>query len=70
MIGWLLLRHAEVAHDALEAGVAGDRDRAFYSGKIASARYFARTVLPKVSARAQVAAEEDGSLMAVPEDAF
>ncbi|MEX2549908.1 MAG: acyl-CoA dehydrogenase [Nitriliruptoraceae bacterium] len=70
MIGWLLLRHAEVAHDALEAGVAGDRDQAFYHGKIASARYFARAVLPKVSARAQGAAEEDGSLMAVPEDAF
>jgi len=70
VIGWLLLRHAEVAHDALEAGVAGERDQDFYTGKIASARYFARTVLPKVSARAQVAAEEDGSLMDLPEAAF
>ncbi len=70
VIGWLLLRHAEVAHDALAAGVAGERDQAFYAGKIASARYFARTVLPKVSARAQVAAEEDGSLMDLPEAAF
>ncbi len=70
MIGWLLLRQAEVAHDALEAGVAGDKDTAFYTGKIAAARHFARSVLPKVGLRTQVAAEEDGALMDVAVEAF
>ncbi len=70
LIGWLLLRQAEVAHDALEAGVAGTKDTAFYTGKIAAARYFARSVLPKVGLRAQVAAEEDGALMGVAVEAF
>ena len=68
MIGWLLLRQAEVAHDALEVG--GDKDRDFYTGKIAAARYFAKAVLPKVGLRTQIAAEEDGALMAVPAEAF
>ncbi len=68
MIGWLLLRQAEVAHDALEVG--GDKDRDFYTGKIAAARFFTKAVLPKVALRAQIAAEEDGALMAVPAEAF
>jgi alkylation response protein AidB-like acyl-CoA dehydrogenase len=68
MIGWLLLRQAEVANDAMEVG--GDKDRDFYTGKIAAARYFAKAVLPKVSLRAQLASEEDGALMTVPAAAF
>ena len=68
MIGWLLLRQAEVAHDALEVG--GDKDRDFYTGKIAAARYFTKAVLPKVALRAQLASEEDGALMTVPAEAF
>ncbi len=70
LIGWLLLRQAEVAHDALEAGVGSDKDRDFYTGKLAAARFFTRSVLPKVALRAQGAAEEDGALMTVPESAF
>ncbi|MFP4311389.1 MAG: acyl-CoA dehydrogenase [Nitriliruptoraceae bacterium] len=70
LIGWLLLRQAEVAHDAIKAGVGSGADQDFYTGKVAAARYFARSVLPKVGLRAQVAAEEDGALMGVPESAF
>ncbi len=70
LIGWLLLRQGEVAHDALEAGVAGEKDTAFYTGKIAAARYFTRSVLPKAGLRAQLAAEEDGALMGVAAEAF
>jgi alkylation response protein AidB-like acyl-CoA dehydrogenase len=68
MIGWLLLRQAEIANDAMEVG--GDKDRDFYTGKVAAARYFAKAVLPKVSLRAQLASEEDGALMTVPVEAF
>jgi alkylation response protein AidB-like acyl-CoA dehydrogenase len=65
VIAWLLLRHAEVAHISL----AGDED-AFYEGKIASARYFARNVLPKLKLRRELAEAEDGALMAMPVESF
>ncbi|MCK6548743.1 acyl-CoA dehydrogenase [Myxococcota bacterium] len=44
VIGWLLLRQAAVAEKKLPTAV-GD-DVAFYKGKLASARYWAREVLP------------------------
>lgn len=65
VIGWLLLRHAEVA----EISLAGGADP-FYEGKIASARYFARTVLPKLKLRRELAEAEDGGLMAMPIEQF
>ncbi|MFA9445872.1 acyl-CoA dehydrogenase [Egicoccus sp. AB-alg6-2] len=69
VIGWLLLRQAEVAQDRLDAGaVNGDAD--FYTGKLASARWFLRTVPAKVALRRQKAQAEDGWLMDVPESAF
>ena len=42
-IGWLLLRHAEVAQRALDEGgqAVGSKDGDFYTGKVASARFFA-----------------------------
>ncbi len=60
-IGWLLVRQADVAAAALERSPNGDGG--FYEGKIAAARYFCRTVLPKTARRAAIAAAEDGSLM-------
>jgi hypothetical protein len=67
-IGWLLLRHAEVALRALPQ--ADDRDKAFYQGKIASARFFARHALPKARLRRKAAEQEDGALMDLPDEAF
>jgi hypothetical protein len=68
-IGWLLLRQATVARDALDAGATG-ADADFYTGKLAAARYFATTVLPKARLRREQAQAEDGALMEVPEAAF
>jgi alkylation response protein AidB-like acyl-CoA dehydrogenase len=70
IVGWLLLRQAEIANAALRAGDASARDQKFYEGKIAAASFFARTVLPKIAAERQIAAATDNSLMAVSEDAF
>jgi alkylation response protein AidB-like acyl-CoA dehydrogenase len=70
VIGWLLLREAAVANEALDAGNADARDRAFYEGKIAAARFFATTVLPELSARRVVAETTDNALMDLPETAF
>jgi hypothetical protein len=68
MIGWLLLRHAEVALHALPD--ADSRDVAFYDGKIASARFFARHAFPKAKIRRIAAEQEDGWLMDLPDEAF
>ncbi len=70
IIAWLLQREAAVANDTLDAGVSSARDRAFYEGKIAAARFFATTVLPELSARRVVAENTDSALMDLPETAF
>ncbi|MEJ2864534.1 acyl-CoA dehydrogenase [Actinomycetospora flava] len=62
LVGWLLLRQAEVAGQALDAGSAG-RDQAFYEGKIAVARFFARNVLPELSSRRAIIEGAENSIM-------
>ena len=69
VIGWLLLRQAEVAQKALTGGTSG-KDRDFYQGKVAAAKFFARNVLPKIAAERQIAEATDNALMDVPESAF
>jgi alkylation response protein AidB-like acyl-CoA dehydrogenase len=66
---WLLLRQAEVALAALDAGASG-RDGAFYEGKVAAARWFARQVLPCLTTERHLAEATDNDLMDLPEDAF
>src|SRR4051812_18314734 len=51
---WLLLRQAEVALAKL-GGEVSAADRDFYEGKVVAAQFFARTVLPKVTAERQIA---------------
>lgn len=70
MVGWLLLEHAEIAQRALDSGNASDSDKNFYTGKVAAARFFAATVLPKISAERTIAEGIDNALMDVPEEAF
>jgi len=69
VIGWLLLRQAEIALGRLAEDVS-DRDRAFYEGKVAAARFFAHQVLPQLSAQRTIAESVDNSLMKVAEEAF
>jgi len=69
VVGWLLLRQAEIAKAALAAGPS-EKDRRFYEGKVAAASFFARTVLPKIAAERQIAEATDNSLMDVAEEAF
>ncbi|MEV0588537.1 acyl-CoA dehydrogenase [Nonomuraea sp. NPDC050310] len=65
VIGWLLLRQAEVALNRL-----GGTEDAFYQGKIAAASFFAQTVLPRLAAERRVLEATDLSLMELPEEAF
>ncbi|XVX20743.1 acyl-CoA dehydrogenase [Actinomycetota bacterium] len=69
VVGWLLLRQAEIAQARLDAGDAG-KDQDFYTGKVAAASFYAKNVLPKLTAERVIAESMDNSLMDVPEAAF
>ncbi|BBY27505.1 acyl-CoA dehydrogenase [Mycolicibacterium sediminis] len=69
VIGWLLLRGAEVALHALDESPS-DRDRDFYAGKIAAARFFARNVLPRLTADRGIVDAADLVPMDLDEDGF
>jgi alkylation response protein AidB-like acyl-CoA dehydrogenase len=66
---WLLLRGAEVALERLNAQLSPD-EKAFYEGKVASGRWFARTVLPKLAAERAIAEATDLAVMDLDEAAF
>jgi alkylation response protein AidB-like acyl-CoA dehydrogenase len=73
VIGWLLARQAEVALATLDSERADHMsaaDRAFYQGKLASARFFAQTVLPRLAVEREIAETTTLDLMEVPEAAF
>jgi alkylation response protein AidB-like acyl-CoA dehydrogenase len=67
--GWLLLRQAAIAQERLSAG-ASEKDVAFYSGKIAAAKWFAGNVLPHLTSTRSVVESTDLSLMDLDEAAF
>ncbi|MDP9397706.1 MAG: acyl-CoA dehydrogenase [Actinomycetota bacterium] len=69
LCAWLLLRSAEVALRAL-TGSPSARDRAFYEGKVAAARFFARTVLPPLAAQRAIAESVDNELMELADESF
>jgi alkylation response protein AidB-like acyl-CoA dehydrogenase len=69
VIGWLLLRQADVALAALTTGPSA-RDIAFYEGKVAASKYFAQTRLPLLSAERAVVEGTNLEIMDLPELAF
>jgi alkylation response protein AidB-like acyl-CoA dehydrogenase len=68
VVGWLLLRQAEVAQAALPD--ASERDKHFYEGKVAAAKWFAASVFPSLTAQLAIAQAVDNSLMELDEAAF
>jgi hypothetical protein len=70
LVGWLLLRQADVAAAALDAGPHTGADEHFYTGKIAVASFFARTVLPELTTRRRIVESTDGAVMALDEAAL
>ncbi len=64
---WLLLRQADIAISKL--ATAG-KDSDFYTGKIASAKFFVSNVLPHVAADRVIVESTDNSVMEIPESAF
>ncbi len=69
VVGWLLLRQAEVATEKLAAGPSA-RDEVFYKGKVAAAKWFARNVLPLLAEQRNLAERVDLDLMELPEESF
>ena len=69
VLGWLLVRQAEVALAAIDAGATG-KELAFYQGKVASATWFAHNRLPLLAAERAITEATDLSLMELDENAF
>src|SRR4029079_19471487 len=70
LVGWLLQRQADVALSALTTGGLSEADRNFYTGKVASARFFAREVLPRLASDRRIVESTTLDLMDLSEDAF
>ncbi|HEY1093849.1 MAG TPA: acyl-CoA dehydrogenase [Glycomyces sp.] len=66
MVGWLLLRQAEVAQQKLDEGADDD----FYRGKIAAATFFSKEVLPRLTADRKIVEAADLTAMDLPDEAF
>lgn len=84
-VGWLLLWQAVIADEKLEgikkekginrpeelrSFVKNSSEAAFYSGKLASARYFASYVLNQSVAKAECILKGDGVALEIEEEAF
>jgi alkylation response protein AidB-like acyl-CoA dehydrogenase len=69
VVGYLLLKGAAVAAEKLAAG-ASAKDVAFYTGKIAAAKFFAANILPLVSVQRSIAENVSLDVMELPEEAF
>ena len=69
LIGWRLLAQAEIASAALK-GSPSQSDEVFYQGKIATAAFFAKNMLPKLTAQRKVIESIDDDIMRISEDAF
>ena len=67
VIGWLLIRHAEVA---LRRREQNPSERAFYDGKLASARWYARNVLPGITLARKLVEESTLDLMSLDDESF
>jgi alkylation response protein AidB-like acyl-CoA dehydrogenase len=68
IISWLLLRQADIAAEKLAAGAGKDTD--FYTGKVASAKFFVTTVLPHITADRKIVEATDSAIMELSESAF
>ncbi|WP_424212881.1 acyl-CoA dehydrogenase [Streptomyces sp. BI20] len=68
VVGWLLLKGAAVA--AAKLPTASAKDRAFYQGKIAAAKFFASQVLPGLAVQRSLAESVDNTLMDLDESVF
>jgi alkylation response protein AidB-like acyl-CoA dehydrogenase len=65
---WLLLRQADIAAEKLKGDAGKDKD--FFTGKIASAKFFCLNYLPHITADRKIVEATDSAIMDIPESAF
>jgi hypothetical protein len=70
VVGWLLLEQGVTAHATSQTIPHDHHDAPFYDGKIASAAYFARNVLPGVLGKLEILNLEDESALSISDAAF
>ncbi|MBE7454773.1 MAG: acyl-CoA dehydrogenase [Kofleriaceae bacterium] len=68
VIGWRLLVNAQVA--LARRAAAPERERAFYDGKVAAARFYCKEILPGLGASRRIIEKGDLALMELADDAF
>jgi hypothetical protein len=68
IIGWKLLQQAEIAAHELDTGAR--EDEMFYECKVATALFFAKPILPELSASRAVIDDLDNDIMTLPEAGF
>ena len=66
----IMLEQGLIAREKLSGVEAGSADGIFYRGKIETAKYFCRNILPNVFARHTSLQQEDTSAIDIPEEAF
>jgi alkylation response protein AidB-like acyl-CoA dehydrogenase len=69
IVGWLLQRQATIALAALNGDIS-PADRAFYTGKVAAAKFFATEILPRIGADRRIVESASTELMQLAEDSF
>jgi alkylation response protein AidB-like acyl-CoA dehydrogenase len=68
VIGWRLVVSAQVA--LAKIGAASGEDKAFYRGKLAAARWYAKEVLPGLSHARKLIEASELDLMELPDDSW
>lgn len=68
VIGWLLIQHAALAQKKLPSAVGADI--AFYKGKIASAQFFAKNVLPNTGLARKLVEASSLDIMQIEDETF
>jgi alkylation response protein AidB-like acyl-CoA dehydrogenase len=68
LIGWLLVRQAAVAAGKVDGAIGAEA--AFYTGKLAAARWYCENVLPGLTLTRKLVENGTLALLEVPEDAF
>ena len=69
-VAMCLIDQALIATKNLESLKPGDADFVFYSGKVASARYYANNILPNALLLADQIESEEDSVLTCPEEAL
>jgi len=70
LMGQLILEQGLLAREKLKEVDADSSDVIFYRGKVETAKYFCRNILPNVFARHTSLQQEDTSALDIPEEAF